>query len=82
MSTPAPINCYRCGEPGHADWVDITSFGEVPGSRYIAGEQYCLTPGCTDEDGSRRLVALTPEDMRRRADAAFMARHKALVEDR
>ena len=80
MSTPPPVNCYRCGQPGFTDWIDITSLGGQ--TAHIAGEQYCLTDGCTDEDGSRRLVALTPEDLRRRADAAFMARHKALVEDR
>jgi hypothetical protein len=82
MMTPDPILCYRCGQPGRCGWIDVTSLGEVPGSRVLPGEQYCLTPGCVDEDGSRRLVALTVEELRRRADEAFMARHERLVKER
>lgn len=78
---PEPILCYRCGKPGHVDWHDIRTLGEVE-PRYEAGRQYCLTDGCTDEDGSRRLVALTPAELRGRADAAWMAHQRALTEDR
>lgn len=79
---PAPILCYRCGQPGHVDWVEVTTFGDAE-PRYVRGrDAYCLTPGCADEDGSRRLEALTPEQMAAKADDAWFARHKAFVVDR
>jgi len=82
MTRPEPINCYRCGQPGYVNWIDVSTLGEGRGTRYVPGESYCVTPGCADEDGSRRLVALTPQDLQHRADAAFMRRHKTLAEDR
>jgi hypothetical protein len=81
VSEPPPVNCYRCGQPGHTDWVDVTRLGDAE-PKYVAGEQYCLTEGCTDLDGSRRLVALTPEQLRDRANRAWMGRQERLVSER
>jgi hypothetical protein len=75
------INCYRCSKPGHVEWCEITAFGD-PEPRFVRGESYCTTPGCTDEDGSRRLEPLTPEQMLRRADDMWLASQRALVGDR
>lgn len=75
-----PINCYRCGKPGHVDWLDASSLGEGRGTSLIPGEQYCLTPDCKDEDGSRRLTPLSPAEMRRRADEAWLAHQEAMTE--
>lgn len=79
MNTPEPVLCYRCGQPGYTRWIDTKTLSD-PGPVWVAGEQYCLTEGCTDLDGSRRLVALTPAQMRDKADAAWMARQRALIE--
>lgn len=75
------ILCYRCGQPGHVDWIDIRTMAD-PEPVLIEGASWCDTPGCTDEDGSRRLRPLTPEQMVRRADDAWLAYHRALAEDR
>lgn len=80
-TAPDAPTCYRCGRPGFVDWKDVRTVAD-PGPVWCEGESYCLTPGCADEDGSRRLRPLTPEDLRRRADEAFLWRHKALAEDR
>jgi len=58
---PDPINCYRCGQPGYTDWIDVRRISDRE-PQWRAGEQYCTTDGCTDLDGSRRLVALTPAE--------------------
>jgi hypothetical protein len=81
VTTPPPVHCYRCGQPGQTRWITVTTLGN-PEPRYHQGEQYCLTDGCTDLDGSRRLVALSPEELWDRADRAWRKRHQALVEDR
>lgn len=76
-----PISCCRCGVPGHVEWVDISTFGET-GLRALMGRQWCVTPGCVDETGSRTLFAPTPQELRARADEAWMARQRGLVEER
>jgi len=81
MTRPEPINCYRCGQPGYVNWIDVTTYAD-PEPRYVLGKSWCVTPGCTDEDGSRRLQPLTVEELRHRADVAFERRHKMLTEDR
>jgi hypothetical protein len=78
MSVPDPIPCYRCGQPGYVNWVEITAFRD-PEPRYTEGESYCVTPGCADEDGSRRLRPLTAAQLRERSDAAWLRRHRAIA---
>jgi hypothetical protein len=63
------------------EWVDIRTLGEVE-PRALMGRQWCVTPGCVDETGSRTLFAPTPAELRDRADATWMARQRALVEER
>ncbi len=74
------IRCYRCGVVGYVEWIDMGTFSDP--ESIIRGREWCVTPGCTDEDGSRRLEPLTPEEMRRRADEAWMRSQRALLEDR
>ena len=81
MPNPEPVNCYRCGQPGYTRWIDVSTRDKAE-PRYLAGAQYCLTTGCTDVDGSRRLVALTPAELAAKADAAWMARQRRLVGER
>jgi hypothetical protein len=75
-----PVNCYRCGQPGHVDWIDVSNFAQGPGTTWIAGNEWCLTPGCVDERGSRTLFAPTPADLRARADQTWMRRQRDLME--
>jgi len=82
MAHPDPPACWRCGVPGHVDWVDVTTFADMPGLAWIVGNEWCVTPGCVDETGSRTLFAPSPEQLRDRADQAWMQRQRDLVEDR
>lgn len=77
---PADINCYRCGQPGYTDWVEVTAYGDRE-PRWLPGEQYCVTPGCVDETGSRRLTPPSPSELRGRADASWMRRQEGLVNE-
>lgn len=52
-----PPPCDRCGGKIEIDWVEVTNFTDMVAGfhRYMAGETRCLTPGCADEHGSRRV---------------------------
>lgn len=78
--TPPPLSCYRCGQPGHAEWIDVASYAN-PEPVWYPGRQWCTTPGCTDPDGSRRLTPLSPEELRERADRDWIKRHTAIAEE-
>ena len=49
--------CDRCGGLIEVDWVDITTLGDLGRGvrRFMAGETRCLTAGCCDEKGSKRV---------------------------
>jgi hypothetical protein len=81
VSEHPEVLCYRCGQPGEVEWLDVRTLGDAE-PRYWQGRAECVTPGCVDPDGSRRLDQPTPEEMRKRADRAWNERQRALVEDR
>lgn len=80
MTYPDPPACYRCGVPGHVDWIDTRTLRD-PGPVWLAGNQWCVTPDCVDERGSRTLFAPTPRDLRNLADDAWLRRHRAMTEE-
>jgi hypothetical protein len=82
MTYPDPPSCYRCGVPGHVDWVDVATFADMPGTVWIVGNQWCITSGCVDEHGSRTLFAPTPGELRDREQRAWFARQRGLAEER
>jgi hypothetical protein len=81
MTYPDPPTCYRCGVPGHVDWVDIRCVKDRE-PRFWPGNQWCVTPGCVDEHGSRTLFAPTPAELRDLEQRTWFARQRGLVEER
>lgn len=49
-----PPPCDRCRGRVEVDWIDVTRLGH-PYREYAPGETRCLTPGCCDEQGSKRV---------------------------
>lgn len=71
------LACDRCGQSAQVDWVDVGVLGRP--NMYVIDETRCLTPGCYDEDGSRR-VALPPEPGElTREDRAWLDRNQRLA---
>ena len=81
MSEPGSAVCYRCGVPGHVDWVNVQTMSDVE-QVWIACNEWCVTPGCVDERGSRTLFAPTPAELRDIEQRAWFARQRGLVEER
>lgn len=49
-----PPPCDRCAGRIEVDWIDVSAWGDA-GRSFVPGETRCLTAGCCDEKGSKRV---------------------------
>ena len=76
-----PVTCERCGAVADADWCDVSTLGEKPGSAYVMGYSACTTAGCVDERGSRTVLPPEQPGQLTRADQIWLRRQHALAEE-
>lgn len=72
------LPCERCGQPAEVEWVDVSTYTSTS---FVIGETRCRTPGCFDENGSRRVPLPPQPGGLTRADLAWLAGQQALIDE-
>jgi len=75
------VVCDRCNQPADADRIDISTYGDRPGNRWIWGWITCTTPGCVDETGSPTVEPPDEPGQLTREDRRWIRRHRKLAEE-
>lgn len=73
--------CDRCGAFAPVNWVDVTTFGDLPGSRRMANGAVCPTPDCVDDHGSSAVDPPDQPGQLTRDDRRWLRRQRHLADE-
>lgn len=79
--TRSPVHCDRCGSEADANWCDVSTWGDGPGTRFVFASALCPTAGCVDDDGSPRVPPPDVPGELTREDRRWIKRQRRLAEE-